>query len=112
MNCLDLVVLPSRPTPVWIEQFGRVLTEALACKTLAIGADTGAIPEVLGDRALVFPVDDVDALSRQIITYAADGEERQAAAQAGYHRTLDRYRVERLAEHLLEIWRTLAHPGQ
>ena len=27
---LDVIVLPSRSTPAWIEQFGRVLTEAMA----------------------------------------------------------------------------------
>lgn len=31
MSCLDMFVLPSRTTPSWKEQFGRVIIEALSC---------------------------------------------------------------------------------
>src|SRR5579875_3208440 len=44
---MDVLVLPSRRTPRWEEQFGRVLVEALLCGVPVIGARTGEIPWVV-----------------------------------------------------------------
>ena len=41
---LDALVLPSRTTPSWKEQFGRVLIEAMACQVPVVGAASGEIP--------------------------------------------------------------------
>ena len=54
MNALDVLVLPSRTTPRWKEQFGRVIIEAQACATPVIGSDSGAISEVMGEAGIVF----------------------------------------------------------
>jgi len=59
---VNAVVLPSRTTPVWKEQFGRILVEAMACGVPVVGSDSGAIPEVIGDAGLIFPEGDVEAL--------------------------------------------------
>lgn len=59
---LDLLVLPSRTTPTWKEQFGRVLIEAMACELAVIGSDSGEIPNVIGQAGLIFPEGDVNAL--------------------------------------------------
>jgi glycosyltransferase involved in cell wall biosynthesis len=45
---LDVLVLPSRTTPTWKEQFGRVLIEALACGVPVVGSDSGEIPWLIG----------------------------------------------------------------
>jgi glycosyltransferase involved in cell wall biosynthesis len=58
----DVFVLPSLPTRGWLEQFGYVLAEAMACGIPAAGSDCGAIPEVVGDPARVFPAGDAGAL--------------------------------------------------
>lgn len=54
MSALDVLVLPSRTSAQWKEQFGRVLAEAMACGTPVIGSSSGAIPEIIGDAGLVF----------------------------------------------------------
>jgi glycosyltransferase involved in cell wall biosynthesis len=54
LRTLDLLVLPSRTTPGWREQFGRVLVEAMATGTPVIGSSSGSIPWVIGDAGLVF----------------------------------------------------------
>jgi glycosyltransferase involved in cell wall biosynthesis len=64
MGALDVLVLPSRTTAEWKEQFGRVLAEAMACGRWAVGSSSGEIPQVLGDRRLVFPEGRAGALAR------------------------------------------------
>lgn len=59
----DVLVLPSRRTKVWEEQFGRILVEAMANATVTLGTRTGAIPEVIGTESLLFDEDDHGALA-------------------------------------------------
>lgn len=66
MGALDVLVLPSRTTPVWTEQFGRVLAEAQACGRWAVGSDSGEIPHVLGSRRFVFPEGSAHALAGRV----------------------------------------------
>jgi glycosyltransferase involved in cell wall biosynthesis len=63
MNAMDVLILPSRTTPSWKEQFGRVLIEAGACGIPVVGSNSGAIPEVIADGGLVFPEGDAAALA-------------------------------------------------
>lgn len=66
MSALDVLVLPSRTRPGWIEQFGRVIPEAHACGTWAVGSDSGEIPRVLGDARFVFREGDAAALAGRL----------------------------------------------
>jgi glycosyltransferase involved in cell wall biosynthesis len=66
MGALDVLVLPSRTTPVWKEQFGRVLAEAAAAGRWALGSSSGEIPAVLGCRSLVFREGDDLALAARL----------------------------------------------
>lgn len=55
----DVTVLPS----LWLEAFGRVIIESMACGTPAIGSKTGGIPEVLTGKFsdwLFKPGDELD----------------------------------------------------
>lgn len=55
MNAVDLVVVPSVTTPNWVEQYGRVLPEALACGSFVIASDVGALPELMGGQGVLIP---------------------------------------------------------
>jgi glycosyltransferase involved in cell wall biosynthesis len=66
MNRLRVMVLPSRTTKMWKEQFGRVLVEAMACGITVVGSSSGAIPEVIGEAGLIFPEGDSRALANAI----------------------------------------------
>lgn len=65
-SLMDILVLPSKTTLKWKEQFGRVLVEAMAMGVIPIGSSSGAIPEVIGDAGLIFPEDDFETLSKLI----------------------------------------------
>jgi glycosyltransferase involved in cell wall biosynthesis len=63
MNAADIVVMPSVSSDVWSEQYGRVAPEAMACGRVVVVSDCGALPEVVGDDAIVIPQADVSALA-------------------------------------------------
>jgi glycosyltransferase involved in cell wall biosynthesis len=62
-SCL---VLASLPTRGWEEQFGMVLVEALAAGTPVVACRSGAIPEVVGDDAVLVGAGDWPALAQAI----------------------------------------------
>ena len=69
----DIVVAPSIPTDEWQEQFGLVLAEAMASGKAVVTTWSGAIPEVVGEAAILVPPADFLALSdalRRLIIHA------------------------------------------
>ena len=91
LQALDWFVLPSRPRRdsevVWEEQFGHVLIEAMACGVPCLGSSSGAIPEVIGDEAAVFPHSDAEALARLLARVCRD-KDFAAQCAASQHRLL------------------------
>lgn len=84
-SAIDLMVLPSRTTPTWKEQFGRVIIEAMACGTPLIGSDSGAIPELIKRTGggLVFRERDAADLAAKIAVLANDREYRHQLGVKG-----------------------------
>ena len=107
MNAMDVLVLPSRTTPNWKEQFGRVLVEAMACRVPVVGSNSGAIPEVIDCPECIFPEGDPGALKTILQRLLEDPAQRLALADRGYRHVLSDYTTERLAERLLVLWRGL-----
>jgi len=105
---LDAVVLPSRTTPGWKEQFGRVLVEAMACRVPVVGSDSGEIPHVIGDAGLIFPEGDVAALALHLRALMDDPSLRQRLGQAGRQRVLARFTMARIAAETVAVYATLA----
>jgi glycosyltransferase involved in cell wall biosynthesis len=77
---MDCLLLPSRTTDAWMEQFGYVLAEAMALGIPIIGSDSGAIPEVIGPAGLIVPEREPAALAAAIRQLASDPAQ---AAQLG-----------------------------
>jgi glycosyltransferase involved in cell wall biosynthesis len=88
---LDLLVLPSLTTPQWMEQFGHVLAEAMACGVPLIGSSSGSIPEVIGDCGMVFEEGNPTALAQAIQSMASDAHRRTAYAERGRRRFNEEY---------------------
>jgi glycosyltransferase involved in cell wall biosynthesis len=84
-NCLDIAVVPSRTTPGWKEQFGRVLIEAMACGVPVVGSDSGAIPEVIAAArgGLTFPEGDAGQLAAELRRLLEDETLRQHLGETG-----------------------------
>jgi len=108
---LDALAVPSRTTPAWKEQFGRVLIEAMACAVPVIGSDSGEIPHVIGEAGLVFPEGDAAALCSHLQRLHDDPAERARLGQAGRARVLERYTMARIAAETVTLYRKIAGSG-
>ena len=105
MAKLDALVLPSRTTPVWKEQLGRVLLEAMAVGVPVIGSDSGAIPEVIGDAGLIFPEGDGAALAAAIGRLRADSVLAVELSRRGIVRAEEEYSQRTLAARTVDFYR-------
>ena len=71
----DVVLVPSRPTRTWVEQFGRVIVEAQACGAVVAGYASGAISETASDAAVLVAVGEVDSLADAVVELVSDADE-------------------------------------
>ena len=69
-----VVLLPSRATRTWVEQFGRVITEGQACGVVVVGWDSGSISEVGAGLVPLAPEGDVHGLADRVLELAVDRE--------------------------------------
>ena len=110
-SALDCLILPSRTTASWKEQFGRVLIEAASCGVPVIGSDSGAIPEVIGAGenalGLVFAEADVNALAAALGRLQNEPNLAQQLGAVGARRARDEFSWARVAARLAAIYRDL-----
>jgi glycosyltransferase involved in cell wall biosynthesis len=64
LNGHRIMVLPSR----WLEPFGIVALEGIACGCAVIGSSGGGLPEAIGPCGAIFPNGDVVTLAEKIET--------------------------------------------
>lgn len=91
LNAMQILCAPSQTTPVWREQLGRMLIEAFACGVPVIASDSGEIPHVVADAALVLPEGDVQAWAEAIGRMIDDSQARAALGEAGRARAHEVY---------------------
>ena len=107
MQKLDALVLPSLTRPNWIEQFGRVLPEAMACETPVIGSSSGEIPHVIGEAGLVFQEGNVQELVACVSKLLDDPELYTRLAAKGRQRVLENYTQEQIARQTYEVYKEM-----
>ncbi|MCB0162684.1 MAG: glycosyltransferase family 4 protein [Anaerolineae bacterium] len=107
LNCMDVMVLPSLTTPTWMEQFGHVLIEAMACEVPVIGSDSAEIPHVIGDAGLIFREGDVQDLVEKLCRVMADEQLRHEMVCRGRQRVLEKYTHKMIAKATYDIYQEL-----
>ena len=82
---VDVLVLPSRTTRSWSEQFGWVLVEGLWCGTPVIGSSSGDIPWVIETTSggLVFTERDPNDLAAKLRQFRDEPDLRSSLARNG-----------------------------
>ncbi len=111
-SALDCLVLPSRTTASWKEQFGRVLIEAASCGVPVVGSDSGAIPLVVGQgnnaMGLIFREGDVAALSAALIRLQTDPNLARKLGAIGARRARDEFSWKCMAARFDTIYRSFS----
>jgi glycosyltransferase involved in cell wall biosynthesis len=77
----DYVILPSLTLPDWKEQIGRALIEGILCGCIALGSDSGHIPELTLFPQATFRQGDADALAAMLAGLPLRDAEAVRAAQ-------------------------------
>ena len=99
---VDVAVVPSNQ---WIESFGMVALEAMACARPVVATRNGALPSLIedGHTGILVRPGAVDALAGALATYAADPALRDRHGRAGRRRCEEQYSIERTARLYLEL---------
>jgi glycosyltransferase involved in cell wall biosynthesis len=92
--------------PSLYEGFGLPPLEAMAAGTPVVTTRAGALPEVVGDAALLVPPGDVDGVAGALIRLLDDESERVRLVEKG-RRRVSLYSWDRTAEALVGVYRAL-----
>jgi glycosyltransferase involved in cell wall biosynthesis len=104
MASMDVMVVPSITTPGWAEQFGRVVVESMFAGTPLIVTNSGSIPEVVGDAAIVVPERAATPLADAIDRVRRNPASSRRLAASAREQALRRFHPDRLAEQFIEFW--------
>ncbi|MGQ9731690.1 MAG: glycosyltransferase family 4 protein [Candidatus Zipacnadales bacterium] len=86
-----------------VEGCGLPALEALACGTPVICSDRGALPEVVGDAALVVPIGPPERLAEAICALLTESKQRALMAERGRQRAAE-FTWRKYAEAVLRVY--------
>lgn len=109
INASDVFVMPS----VWLETFGQVTIEAMACGVPVVTSDAGASPEIniSGRTGLVVPAKNSEKLAEAIIKLLNNDFLREEFGQNARERVINNYTYEAVVDKLLKIIEDVKHGG-
>jgi len=101
----DIFVLPSRPTKHWEEYYGMALLEAMASGLPVVTTDCGAIPEVVGDAALILPHSNPEKLHSSLKQIISNTKKREIYGRKAYHHAKKYFDCRKQADKIGLLWR-------
>src|SRR5262249_41673946 len=101
----DMLVLTSDD-----EGVPNVVLEAMAAGLPVVATPAGDTPDIVEDgvTGLIVPIGDASAIADRIVALSASPQRCRQLGQAGRERVARRYRVDGLAERLIDIYRSIA----
>ncbi len=86
----SILVLPSRETATWKEQYGMVLLEAMASGLPIVTTGTGAIREVVGDAGIYTDAKNLKNILEKLVTDKPERERRGKMSRSRAEKYFDR----------------------
>jgi glycosyltransferase involved in cell wall biosynthesis len=108
---LDCLILPSRSTPTWVEQFGHILIEAMAAGIPVIGSSSGEIPRVIERAGRIFAEGDVAGLTGILDALAENPKLRADLSNLGIARVEKKFTHSRIAEKQFRVYQWMMKNG-
>jgi glycosyltransferase involved in cell wall biosynthesis len=107
---MDLLVVPSRTTERALEQFGRVVIEALACGVPVCSSDSGEPPTLVAQTGggWTFREERADELAERLSWADANREELRRRAEMARARVRELFSNDSVAESFAEVVRRYA----
>jgi len=102
INVMDILIHAS----IDPEPFGRVLLEGMALKKPLVGANGGAVPEIVeeGVSGLTFIPGDPESLAAAISSIASDRSRMKRMGEMGYLRLMERFHIRQNLESTERIY--------
>lgn len=107
LSRLDVLVLPSRTTTRWKEQFGRILVEAMAAGVAVVGSDSGEIPNVIGDAGRIFHEGDLEELRRVLEELSSSPHLLESMKEKAHHRAVQHFSQQSVAAKTVEVYQQI-----
>jgi len=107
MRSGKVLVLASKPTVDWREQFGMTLIEAMASGVPVIGAQSGAIPEIVGKAGWLYQPGAIDDLVDGLREILGNRHFWEHCRLRGIERCEDRFSHIQNSRLLEELYRSL-----
>jgi glycosyltransferase involved in cell wall biosynthesis len=103
----DIFCLPSRETQTWQEQYGMCLLEAMASGLPIVTTNSGAIPEVCGDAALISHHSDVEELKTNLVELIYNKERRLNLGKIAHQRAKEKYDRRKIGKQIEQVYREI-----
>ena len=103
----DIMVVPSKTTKTWEEQYGMVLLEAMASGLPVIAYSSGSIPEVLGNAGVLVPEGDTAQLSDKLRFLIENKSERLKLGTIGRKRVETFFDAKKCAKELEKFYKSI-----
>jgi len=104
----DIFCLPSRETKTWAEQYGMSLLEAMASGLPIVTTNSGAIPEVVGEVALVSPHSNIKELKTNLEKLIYNEDLRRSLSIAARQRAVEKYDCRKIGKQIEKIYEETA----
>ena len=103
----DILILPSKTTKTWEEQYGMVLVEAMAIGLPIVAYDSGAISEIVGNCALVVDENNIDKLTISIKHLIENKDLRSKLGKMGRARAEKEFDAKKTAKKISNIYKSV-----
>jgi glycosyltransferase involved in cell wall biosynthesis len=109
---MNVMVVPSRTTASWKEQFGRVVVEALSAGVPVLASDSGELPGLVKRTGggWIFPEGDADALAQGLRKVIREPDLRRSAGEAGRTYVRRHLELDSIVSRFADVLRVHAPP--